>query len=322
MSVSPWQVMDQEEIVMADSEETLCHATSASETVALAWLRQQGLVDEQRDAATVCVPGGVWQLVADLVEGGRLQAEQAARLKQVGSEARIFGPYISERIQGQGAMGEVYKGRDLRDGSDVAIKVMHGGLLDSSQMRQRFLRECSLLRGIDHPAICTTLDWDAKAESPWLVMEFVSGIGLDTWIKQHGALPEGVALRILRQLVDGLVQVQASVGLVHRDIKPGNIIVSPENPARYPARSAAIPAKLIDFGLAKDVDNGMTMAGALAARGCLACAAAAKADVDWHRVATGTGLRSATGTGSRILAAESVAGEWAPGLPTSDGPES
>jgi len=300
--------MDQEEIVMADSEETLCHATSASETVALAWLRQQGLVDEQRDAATVCVPGGVWQLVADLVEGGRLQAEQAARLKQVGSEARIFGPYISERIQGQGAMGEVYKGRDLRDGSDVAIKVMHGGLLDSSQMRQRFLRECSLLRGIDHPAICTTLDWDAKAESPWLVMEFVSGIGLDTWIKQHGALPEGVALRILRQLVDGLVQVQASVGLVHRDIKPGNIIVSPENPARYPARSAAIPAKLIDFGLAKDVDNGMTMAGALAARGCLACAAAAKADVDWHRVATGTGLRSATGTGSRILAAESVAG--------------
>ena len=90
------------------------------------------------------------------------------------------------------------------------------------------------------------------------------GIPLNEYIKKHGALPEIVSLNIIRRMAEGLTHIEQTIGIVHRDIKPGNIMVQPSDPKAYPDAQEDMHAILIDFGLAKDQDDldGMTMAGA------------------------------------------------------------
>ncbi|HEY5646333.1 MAG TPA: protein kinase, partial [Pseudomonadales bacterium] len=161
-----------------------------------------------------------------------------------------LGPYqISEQI-GAGGMGEVYKAADTRLNRMVAVKVLPAHFADDAEMKQRFDREAKTVAGLNHPHICTLHDiGQAEIEIPdetgesgrqtvdYLVMEYLEGETLAERLVR-GPLPLDEALRIGIQVADGLEKAHAN-GVTHRDLKPGNIMLTPSG------------AKLLDFGLAK-----------------------------------------------------------------------
>lgn len=157
-----------------------------------------------------------------------------------------LGPYEITAMLGVGGMGEVYRARDTRLDRSVAIKVLPEDLAADSVRRERFEREAKAVSGLSHPHICTLHDVGEQDGIHYLVMEYVEGEGLDHRLSK-GPLPIREALRAGRQIADALDKAHRQ-GVVHRDLKPGNIILT----------SSGI--KLLDFGLAKlrDSDAALT----------------------------------------------------------------
>src|SRR6266700_2629801 len=120
-----------------------------------------------------------------------------------------LGPYEIVGLLGKGGMGEVYRARDPRLGREVAIKV------SSQQFNERFDREARVVASLNHPNICTLYDIGPN----YLVMELVEGES------PKGPLPLEEALRIAKQIRDALEEAH-SKGVVHRDLKPGNIKIT------------------------------------------------------------------------------------------------
>lgn len=159
-----------------------------------------------------------------------------------------IGPYVLIDRIGAGGMGEVYRARDTRLDRVVAIKVMRTHVANDAQGRDRFEREARAVAALNHPHICTLYDVGTTGDLHFLVMEFVDGTIL------RGPLPEDQAVRLATQIASAVAAAHRQ-GILHRDIKPGNILVTSSG------------AKLLDFGLAKpmdtDVDAGVTAAGTL-----------------------------------------------------------
>jgi len=139
-----------------------------------------------------------------------------------------LGPYRIEARIGAGGMGEVFRGTDTRLGRAVAIKISHAGF------GQRFEREARAISALNHPHICTLHDIGSQDGIDYVVMEYVEGRRL------QGPLPAKEALRLAIQIA-GALQAAHSKGILHRDLKPGNILVSING------------IKLLDFGLARFV---------------------------------------------------------------------
>ncbi len=154
-----------------------------------------------------------------------------------------LGPYEIESALGAGGMGEVYRARDSRIGRSVAIKVLPPNLADNPDLRQRFDREARAISSLNHPNICSLFDVGHQEGIDFLVMEYLEGETLAK-ILERGALPMTEIMRIANQIADALDRAHR-VGLIHRDLKPGNIIVTKNG------------AKLLDFGLAKLQENGI-----------------------------------------------------------------
>ncbi|MBV8729323.1 MAG: protein kinase, partial [Acidobacteriia bacterium] len=145
-----------------------------------------------------------------------------------------FGPYRIESLLGTGGMGAVYRGVDTRLDRPVAIKIL------KEQFNSRFEREARAISALNHPNICTLYDIGPN----YLVMEFIEGDSLAK-VLADGPLPREAAMRYAIQLSSALAAAHAK-GIIHRDLKPHNIMLS---------RSAYAPeAKLLDFGIAKDVE--------------------------------------------------------------------
>lgn len=145
---------------------------------------------------------------------------------------------ITERL-GQGGMGIVYKAVDERLNRNVALKVLPNHLQQNSQAIQRFTQEARAASALDHPNICTIHEIDKTDEGNWVIcMAHYNGKTLKSMIKD-GPLPEEEALNIAIQIGNGLAKAHEK-GLIHRDIKPGNIMVLEDG-----------SVKIIDFGLAK-----------------------------------------------------------------------
>src|SRR5437763_8051746 len=147
------------------------------------------------------------------------------------------GPYEIVSPIGAGGMGEVYRARDTRLDRSVAIKIVSGDVTTNPELRSRFEREARALSSLSHPHICGLYDIGRENGSDYLVMEYLEGETLGKRL-ERGALPIRELLRVGVEVADALDKAHRQ-GLVHRDLKPGNIMLTKGG------------AKLLDFGLAK-----------------------------------------------------------------------
>ncbi|MDQ6707708.1 MAG: serine/threonine protein kinase, partial [Acidobacteriota bacterium] len=142
-----------------------------------------------------------------------------------------LGPYEIVSALGAGGMGEVYKARDTRLDRTVAVKICTGHFTD------RFEREARAISSLNHPNICALYDVGREDGIDFLVMEHLEGESLEARLRK-GPLPLPEALQIAIQIADALDTAHRQ-GVVHRDLKPGNVMLTRGG------------AKLLDFGLAK-----------------------------------------------------------------------
>ena len=153
------------------------------------------------------------------------------------SSGTKLGPYEIQSPLGAGGMGEVYRARDTRLGRDVAVKILPEHLASTPEVRQRFEREARAVSSLNHPHICTLHDVGHQDGTDYLVMEYLEGESLAKRLEK-GPLATPELLRIAIEIADALEKAHRH-GVVHRDLKPGNIMLTKTG------------AKLLDFGLAK-----------------------------------------------------------------------
>src|SRR6202050_2545414 len=148
--------------------------------------------------------------------------------------ATRLGPYEILSSIGAGGMGEVYRARDTRLDRIVAIKVLPEHLSSNPQSRERFDREAKAISSLSHPHICPLYDVGHQDGTDYLVMEYLEGETLADRLAK-GALPTEQVLKIGIEICEGLERAHRT-GVVHRDLKPGNIMLTKSG------------AKLMDFG--------------------------------------------------------------------------
>ena len=146
--------------------------------------------------------------------------------------------YRIVRKIGEGGMGVVYQARDPRLERDVALKILAAGSLGGRESRERFRREALALSGLNHPNVATVYDFDTEGRVDFLVMELIQGATLAEKLVR-GPIPGVQALEIGAQIAAAM-EFAHSQGVIHRDLKPGNIMVT-----------ASGLVKVLDFGLAR-----------------------------------------------------------------------
>ena len=165
-----------------------------------------------------------------------------------------FGPYRLLRPIGRGSMGTVHLAVDQRDGRPVALKAMSLGSdvtdAELAHLRQRFLGEVEAARRLSHPDIVNVYEAGETAESAWLAMELLRGCDLGRYTHMSRLLPEPLVLQLTERLARALAHAHAQ-GVVHRDIKPGNVMLD------LPTGQL----KLTDFGVAGLADMSRTRTG-------------------------------------------------------------
>ncbi len=145
---------------------------------------------------------------------------------------------ILDRLGG-GGFANVYRAVDQKNGETVALKVLLPQYAESAEFRARFLNEAHTILGLPpHPNIVRVRDYAATAQSCYLVMELLQGQDLDQWIEKRGILPVNEATTIAMQIADALALAHQH-GIVHRDIKPQNVRITPSG------------VKVMDFGIAR-----------------------------------------------------------------------
>src|SRR3990172_131303 len=140
-----------------------------------------------------------------------------------GATEKTIGPYRLISTLGRGGMGVVYRARDLELDRDVALKVLAEPLASQPEYVQRLLREARAAAAVDHEGIVHIYRAGEADGAVYIAMQLVEGQTLAEVLRQQGALPWPLALRILREAAKAL-QAAHRHGLVHRDIKPDNIM--------------------------------------------------------------------------------------------------
>lgn len=218
-------------------EERLAHA-----------LISRGLVtreEVQQCRAAVVGEAGPTALLARLVRAGFLTASQARRLGQelqalVGQQ--IPGYQLVEKL-GNGSMGTVYKARQLSMNRLVAVKILHPRLAANPEFLGRLTREAHLAAKLNHNNIVHAIDVGSAGTLQYFVMEYVEGVTIKQELEAGKIYPEREALEITLQIAQAL-QHAHSRGLIHRDVKPANIILTKDR-----------IAKLADIGMARETDD-------------------------------------------------------------------
>jgi len=151
---------------------------------------------------------------------------------------------------GAGGMGRVYRAYDKEVGEEIALKILHPEIVLGERTVDRFRNEIKLARRITHRNVCRMHELHQDGKQLFITMEYVPGQDLKGLIKQTGALPTGQALSIAKQVAEGLAEAH-NLGVVHRDLKPQNVMVDKEG-----------NAKIMDFGIARSLRAaGMTAEG-------------------------------------------------------------
>ena len=154
----------------------------------------------------------------------------------------MTNPFELQSELGRGGMGVVWRARDTQSGQTVAIKLMHEQYAREPDYVARLQREVEVSRRIQSPRVVKVLGYGVRGSVPYMVMEYVPGQSLRELVHGHGPLTWAQAKPILRQVAEGLDSA-GRVGVLHRDVKPSNIIITPDG-----------QAKLADFGIARAFD--------------------------------------------------------------------
>ena len=174
---------------------------------------------------------------------------QATRLADDDRVGTRFGDYRIDALLGVGGMGQVYRAT-ASDGKEVALKVVKEDLARDETFRRRFAREARIAQTVRNPHVVPVLDTGEQDGLPYLTQQLIDGISLDQKLKAEGRLDVATTIGICVQVADGLNALWQA-GMVHRDIKPGNILLD-----------RAGTAYITDFGLAKDSQGSvLTMPG-------------------------------------------------------------
>ncbi len=146
-----------------------------------------------------------------------------------------------------GGMGSVYKARSQITGEMVAIKIVPAHMANNQVLVKRFEQEFRAASSLDHENIVRAIDFGYENATPYLVMEYVEGENLGQRIDRQGRISEKEAIKIIAQIAQGLNKAHGQ-GLIHRDVKPDNILITPEG-----------KAKLADMGLAKETETELNL---------------------------------------------------------------
>jgi serine/threonine protein kinase len=192
------------------------------------------------------------ELAKLLVSKGWLTTYQVKQIWNGMGNDLMFGPYVLLHRVGEGSMGVVFKARHRKMERDVALKVIKADRLTSPEAARRFQREIRAGSVLAHPNIVMAYDADKVGDKHFFAMEYVEGIDLAVIVKQRGPLPIPEACEYIRQAADGL-QHAHEAGLVHRDIKPGNMLVA----NRPPVGEDGLVNTTVGVGMLKILDMGL-----------------------------------------------------------------
>jgi eukaryotic-like serine/threonine-protein kinase len=166
----------------------------------------------------------------------------------------IAGRYRIRGLIGKGGMAQVFLAEDMKSGDPVAVKILEPRLRREARMRARFMIEAKAIATVVHPSVVQVIDIGLHEEVPYLVMEFLFGESLDAFLVREKRIDLDRGLTFVRQIASGLA-VAHRAGVIHRDLKPGNIFLVGEKGSPY-------EAKVVDFGLAKLYEHGgLTQSG-------------------------------------------------------------
>jgi len=184
--------------------------------------------------------------------GDRFCPKDGAPLKPKSGADPMIGRVIADRYLilarlGEGGMGRVYAAEHVKMNRQCAIKVMNPSLMNDAESTTRFAREASNAARILHPNVAAVFDFGEAEKTVYLVMEYIDGESLSELMAREGALPPRRAIDIARQIADGLSAAH-ELGLVHRDLKPDNVLISRKRDGRE-------IAKVVDFGIAKALSD-------------------------------------------------------------------
>lgn len=154
-----------------------------------------------------------------------------------------LGDFEIVSVAGTGGMGIVYKARQQSLDRDVALKVIRDEITGEPEYRQRFMREAKLAASVDHPHVVTVYDVGSEDDRLFLAMQWIDGIDLKEQLEESGRLPPKRAIAIGTQLAGALDALHSVAGLVHRDVKPANVLLRQVGDEDH--------AYLTDFGIAK-----------------------------------------------------------------------
>ncbi len=189
-----------------------------------------------------------WFLAEEVVRRGWLTKFQARQLLAGKGNALVLDQYVLLDLLGEGGMGAVYKAQQTRVDRLVALKLIRPEALKTPGAVERFRREARTVAKLAHPQVVTLHDANEVNGTHFLVMEYIEGIDLARLIEQEGRLPVARACDCIRQAALGLQHAHEK-GLVHRDIKPHNLMLSRDG-----------TVKLMDLGLARTADTAEAMA--------------------------------------------------------------
>jgi tRNA A-37 threonylcarbamoyl transferase component Bud32 len=209
-----------------------------AEACSRGYLAADAAAECRRIAALFAEMGTAMPIDEIAVKKGFLRQQQSDTVRRALAPKRIGRYEVLNRL-GSGGAGIVWRARDTESGSIVALKYLARAVADDERVRERFLREARVAMTLRHPNIVRGLDSGEDVGAAYLAMEFVPGESLAERISREGRVPEREAFRIAREVARALEYVQ-QFKLVHRDVKPANLLLTPEG-----------DVKLCDLGLTR-----------------------------------------------------------------------
>ena len=227
-------------VVVLTMETDPAFARRALAAGASGYLLKEGADDALVDAVRAVAGGGSY---LDPGLGGRLATEGGTELG-VGT---VFAGHRIDGIAGRGGMGVVYLATDLTLDRQVALKLIAGGVASDDEFRARFERECRVAASIDHPHVVPIYHAGQEGQRLYVTMRYITGTDLRALLAEGGRLETSRAVALVAQVADALDEAHRR-GLVHRDVKPGNILIGEHESGER--------AYLTDFGVTKQRAGG------------------------------------------------------------------